>query len=129
MNREGREPLFGFGLGARSFWNESRVGASALLSSPGALPQTEERDQRLLDVDALTVFAAHLKPQPILQHRKQGLRALRIRLEGAADGDRFRPAADLDPQRGVAAHLVDDLRSEEHTSELQSLMRTSYAVF
>src|SRR3546814_4923887 len=24
---------------------------------------------------------------------------------------------------------VDDLRSEEHTSELQSLMRTSYAVF
>src|SRR3546814_986944 len=26
-------------------------------------------------------------------------------------------------------HLVDDLRSEEHTSELQSLMRISYAVF
>src|SRR3546814_5549934 len=43
------KPLFGFGLGARSFWNESRVGASALLSSPGALPPTEERDRRLLD--------------------------------------------------------------------------------
>src|SRR3546814_2408670 len=31
-----------------------------------------------------------------------------------------------------AAHLKDELmpkRSEEHTSELQSLMRTSYAVF
>src|SRR3546814_10344125 len=26
-------------------------------------------------------------------------------------------------------HLVGDLRSEEHTSELQSLMRISYAVF
>src|SRR3546814_1866127 len=25
--------------------------------------------------------------------------------------------------------LVDDIRSEEHTSELQSLMRISYAVF
>src|SRR3546814_4262493 len=32
--------------------------------------------------------------------------------------------------RGVGLRLVDDLaRSEEHTSELQSLMRISYAVF
>src|SRR3546814_9159929 len=30
---------------------------------------------------------------------------------------------------GRANHLVLDLRSEEHTSELQSLMRISYAVF
>src|SRR3546814_6071960 len=29
----------------------------------------------------------------------------------------------------VAADLAPDLRSEEHTSELQSLMRISYAVF
>src|SRR3546814_8721753 len=29
--------------------------------------------------------------------------------------------------RGVLVHLID--RSEEHTSELQSLMRISYAVF
>src|SRR3546814_2337224 len=28
-----------------------------------------------------------------------------------------------------AAHFADQLRSEEHTSELQSLMRISYAVF
>src|SRR3546814_10280742 len=27
------------------------------------------------------------------------------------------------------ASLIDELRSEEHTSELQSLMRISYAVF
>src|SRR3546814_7206781 len=34
-------------------------------------------------------------------------------------------------QRGFAAHSIDRLetRSEEHTSELQSLMRISYAVF
>src|SRR3546814_10525690 len=31
------------------------------------------------------------------------------------------------PEHGV--ELADDLRSEEHTSELQSLMRISYAVF
>src|SRR3546814_2785882 len=31
--------------------------------------------------------------------------------------------------RGAAAQVVDDGRSEEHTSELQSLMRISYAVF
>src|SRR3546814_10611014 len=34
-------------------------------------------------------------------------------------------------ERLFGAHLeqVDDMRSEEHTSELQSLMRISYAVF
>src|SRR3546814_7585204 len=30
---------------------------------------------------------------------------------------------------GFAAHTVPAMRSEEHTSELQSLMRISYAVF
>src|SRR3546814_6485069 len=29
----------------------------------------------------------------------------------------------------IVARLAEKLRSEEHTSELQSLMRTSYAVF
>src|SRR3546814_9600057 len=32
-------------------------------------------------------------------------------------------------QQATAAHVADDRRSEEHTSELQSLMRISYAVF
>src|SRR3546814_5441651 len=32
-------------------------------------------------------------------------------------------------QRGVCVQPVQGLRSEEHTSELQSLMRISYAVF
>src|SRR3546814_6832996 len=46
----------------------------------------------------------------------------------AADHDRLRPA------RHQARHVLDDDglaedRSEEHTSELQSLMRISYAVF
>src|SRR3546814_9669527 len=38
-----------------------------------------------------------------------------------------RPAAGKDIRPAVK--MVDDNRSEEHTSELQSLMRISYAVF
>src|SRR3546814_6771213 len=48
-----------------------------------------------------------------------------IRAEG---GWRERPlVARL--QRDVAVPMLADVRSEEHTSELQSLMRISYAVF
>src|SRR3546814_7059811 len=43
-----------------------------------------------------------------------------------ADGRAHRGDQLLD---GLAAEGVHDLRSEEHTSELQSLMRISYAVF
>src|SRR3546814_3574748 len=35
----------------------------------------------------------------------------------------------LDAAGGVVGDGIDDVRSEEHTSELQSLMRISYAVF
>src|SRR3546814_7218147 len=41
-------------------------------------------------------------------------------------------AADDDRCKCTIGHLVDsnrEIRSEEHTSELQSLMRNSYAVF
>src|SRR3546814_9659103 len=76
----------------------------------------------------------------VLRQRRQIHRArlafeLRDRVELAADledrreivgvGDRRRTVGLED--RRVA--VVDDLRSEEHTSELQSLMRISYAVF
>src|SRR3546814_7339339 len=40
---------------------------------------------------------------------------------------RLRPALAADA--AVLGHALAALRSEEHTSELQSLMRTSYAVF
>src|SRR3546814_7822699 len=58
---------------------------------------------------------------------------------GIEDGDRRRPHAAVrrTRSRGLAAHSVHSwlagrmasIRSEEHTSELQSLMRISYAVF
>src|SRR3546814_2385040 len=39
------------------------------------------------------------------------------------------PAASIDIMAGLPALRRPWIRSEEHTSELQSLMRTSYAVF
>src|SRR3546814_6292153 len=58
------------------------------------------------------------KPGEVGEGRGSGLAA------GAA-------AQRLGLQRNVAAHRADraERRSEEHTSELQSLMRISYAVF
>src|SRR3546814_1436149 len=46
-------------------------------------------------------------------------------LMGATDPKK----ADADTIRADFADSIDDNRSEEHTSELQSLMRSSYAVF
>src|SRR3546814_2049846 len=51
------------------------------------------------------------------------------RLRGAAVAMVYQdPAAALNPVMTIGRQLKE-ARSEEHTSELQSLMRTSYAVF
>src|SRR3546814_7128503 len=55
-----------------------------------------------------------------------GVRVVAARLEGV-DGKALREAVDQLKDRLGDAVIV--LRSEEHTSELQSLMRISYAVF
>src|SRR3546814_8860449 len=48
----------------------------------------------------------------------------------AGSGSDRRPDADRDRARHLrASPTLHDRRSEEHTSELQSLMRISYAVF
>src|SRR3546814_1921017 len=47
---------------------------------------------------------------------------------GAGDGARCRDSA-KQRQDQVGDALANEFRSEEHTSELQSLMRISYAVF
>src|SRR3546814_5943233 len=63
----------------------------------------------------------------VVEHRLEPLLELAAKL-GAGD-----QRAHVQRQRALAAqafgHLVVDDRSEEHTSELQSLMRISYAVF
>src|SRR3546814_8649081 len=47
----------------------------------------------------------------------------------AAGGAMIRAAGSADKARAVHCRPFFQSRSEEHTSELQSLMRTSYAVF
>src|SRR3546814_6839895 len=64
------------------------------------------------------------------QHRARmqhvgGGQAVALEQVGAADAVMFGQA----PDRIAARHHVGARRSEEHTSELQSLMRISYAVF
>src|SRR3546814_9408224 len=74
----------------------------------GELARAQEHEPRLAEVDAMLDVAA-------IQIDEAGLLLERIRAD-----------LDVDPAQ------FDELerrRSEEHTSELQSLMRTSYAVF
>src|SRR3546814_6383585 len=49
--------------------------------------------------------------------------------EDGLDGLRDRRVGRVSRQRAADAEVEELTRSEEHTSELQSLMRTSYAVF
>src|SRR3546814_7660506 len=60
-------------------------------------------------------------------HRVEGQLDLhRIGLRGEPEPTRETPDVGVDRQAGL---VEGDARSEEHTSELQSLMRNSYAVF
>src|SRR3546814_1305664 len=56
-----------------------------------------------------------------------------LRPDAQADGERrvgvVEPARDVEAQRPYRRFPAHADRSEEHTSELQSLMRISYAVF
>src|SRR3546814_3196457 len=52
-----------------------------------------------------------------------------LRAEYRARVEVDRPAADVRALAAVPLHRLPASRSEEHTSELQSLMRISYAVF
>src|SRR3546814_8197943 len=96
-----------------------------------------------LRMDALSRTAAgggHLAEHVVqVPARRQAAQALRrIVGENPAAGDDHGARAHgidlLEDMRGdhdrlLGRHLPDQLRSEEHTSELQSLMRNSYAVF
>src|SRR3546814_10512110 len=58
-----------------------------------------------------------------------GRHARGLEVEHRANMHRHRGLGRLRHRRGIAFALFDPFRSEEHTSELQSLMRISYAVF
>src|SRR3546814_6460811 len=76
-----------------------------------------------------TLFRSHAATT--MGHAPARCAVIEDSLPGATAGERagmtvfaYRPQADAADDAAFAA-----LRSEEHTSELQSLMRTSYAVF
>src|SRR3546814_8230251 len=74
-----------------------------------------ERDARGACQDRQEVRGRVLEVVDLARHQRR-LRGLRVRHPDELD------AVDLH-------HLAAGMRSEEHTSELQSLMRISYAVF
>src|SRR3546814_9085450 len=61
---------------------------------------------------------------PVVQDDEDGI--ARGQTEGAAEHHHHRQ---IDEPDGELQHELAEQRSEEHTSELQSLMRISYAVF
>src|SRR3546814_6147821 len=72
--------------------------------------------------------------RPISRHPRCARRALGaalprpIPVRSPRRRDSANPVA-ADPARPHPDHAAEKIRSEEHTSELQSLMRNSYAVF
>src|SRR3546814_8431143 len=70
--------------------------------------------------------AAALDPQAVDAQWAQGTSARRPQHHGVLMWGLRRALA---PRTDLAGALIEFCRSEEHTSELQSLMRISYAVF
>src|SRR3546814_4699143 len=94
------------------------------------LPQRRRIHKSGMDrVDANVVaHACALKCHGLAHHPDSALRGA----IGGHAGDAFETSHRGDIDHGAAAGVCDDrdaMRSEEHTSELQSLMRLSYAVF
>src|SRR3546814_4920171 len=89
-----------------------------LISSGGTAKALREADLAVTDIADLTGFPAILGHRVVTLHPK---------VHGGILADR----RDHDHQKDMAEYGIDtiDLRSEEHTSELQSLMRIAYAVF
>src|SRR3546814_4701438 len=114
---------------------------------PDAAPLRRGRGRRgTLDEPRVVRVPAHeFEPAlrvVVLPHPRLALRLLRVRDGLRQPGSAPTPAVqavlhgvhDVVLERAVVRHpavsgLLDEDRSEEHTSELQSLMRISYAVF
>src|SRR3546814_6287528 len=92
-------------------------------------PQRQQRDVAVVAASAVVGFAQ----ARVRRSRAQGLGTeLRPDVPGHVVGMQRAAAVGADlggERRRVVAQPVGAQRSEEHTSELQSLMRISYAVF
>src|SRR3546814_7617355 len=83
-------------------------------------PPISTRNDTLFPYTTLFRSPKFARGKPLLQRQKAALYSLRTQFTGSATVPRWMP---------VRSARSDSVRSEEHTSELQSLMRISYAVF
>src|SRR3546814_1578600 len=95
-----------------SFQSVQSVSDTIVLHEPGQYPSVSPfpllRANRNILFRCTAIPASHLSPPPFHHRSPPGIRLL--------------------PDLSTDSRSVDD-RSEEHTSELQSLMRISYAIF
>src|SRR3546814_3523423 len=84
------------------------------------------RPPRATRTDTLFPYTTLFRSAGGFRRQEEGLDAGRVRLRELA---RMADQDDLDLNGLSDDELVEQMRSEEHTSELQSLMRISYAVF
>src|SRR3546814_6336032 len=93
--------------------------------------EAERKQQADLYRTSLSRLCAARRPSPWAAHRY--LRSIQTRQDAAHGNDRAQPRAtrhsDPGHHSGAPRRRSRTLRSEEHTSELQSLMRISYAFF
>src|SRR3546814_3436743 len=88
--------------------------------------RSEEDRLQFLEI---AIVVGEVDRHPVLEQR-QPAHVIAARQARAADRyPHFLPEARLEIDAGGEGERVAQARSEEHTSELQSLMRISYAVF
>src|SRR3546814_3623122 len=76
------------------------------------------------------VIGENAKPQDLEVNPLKSKQLTNFRASGGKDDSiRLTPPKRMTLEQAIAYIQDDELRSEEHTSELQSLMRISYAVF
>src|SRR3546814_7930262 len=106
-----------------------------LLGEGGRMPQMAELVIRSNDMFAVGIERVVLAAQEGGQFRQYSAAAVATTAIGLMSSNPVNRAMLGDPQfhdpQSVQSYFSQawDIRSEEHTSELQSLMRNSYAVF
>src|SRR3546814_5759655 len=94
----------------------------------------------VLDIRQEAILLRAVEPMDFVHEKKRllpkagmiagcGKHFLEIRNTGKNGGNRFKTQAHSISEQAGYGRLASARRSEEHTSELQSLMRISYAVF
>src|SRR3546814_2581639 len=94
-----------------------------------ALASTVDRHQRPT-IGLLNIGEEVIKGNEIVKQAAELLRGSGLNFYGNVEGDDIcKGTVDVIVCDGFVGNVVLKSRSEEHTSELQSLMRISYAVF